>query len=173
MFLFGHLGIGSKIVSPLTRGLPRSAVLWGAILPDLIDKPLYYGLSFLTGKRGEALGMISSTRTFAHTGLFLLLLTLIAIFKRSRVFAALALGVASHLVLDSWTGLVLFRDQPKLFHRVVLWPFFGTQFPVIPYQNLSEHLSILAQPVLIWAEIIGAAILAWDYWKKRRFRLSQ
>jgi membrane-bound metal-dependent hydrolase YbcI (DUF457 family) len=169
MFLFGHLGIGSKIISPLTRGLSRKAVLIGTILPDLIDKPLYYGLSAITKKQGSDLGIISGTRTFGHTALFLLLLTLISIARKSKLFAALALGTASHLLLDSWLTLFGPKIHHDHFQIVLLWPWKGWNFPVIPYHGLGEHLSIISRPDLYWPELIGLAILLWDYWKQNIF----
>src|SRR4051812_43545813 len=102
MFVFGHLGIGSKLATPWAQGLPRRWLLVGTLLPDLIDKPLYYGLSFATGKSGTDLGLISGTRTFGHTALFLVLLALGSIIRRSRILAALALGTATHLLIDNF-----------------------------------------------------------------------
>ena len=49
MFFFGHLGAGSRLASPFSKGLPRGLLLLGTLLPDLIDKPLFYGLLFLRG----------------------------------------------------------------------------------------------------------------------------
>jgi hypothetical protein len=46
MFFFGHLGVGATLVRPWKERLPFRWVLLGAVLPDLIDKPLYYGLSW-------------------------------------------------------------------------------------------------------------------------------
>jgi hypothetical protein len=44
MFALGHLGIGKKLAArPFRRFSPtdRRAFFVGALLPDLIDKPLY------------------------------------------------------------------------------------------------------------------------------------
>src|SRR3989442_7737282 len=62
MFLLGHLGIGLGLAWVLSRKSPTRIdyrlVLFGAILPDLIDKPLAY----VTGL---------DSRIWAHTFLFL------------------------------------------------------------------------------------------------------
>jgi len=62
MFLLGHLGIGLGLAWLLSWKSPTRIdyrwVLFGAILPDLIDKPL----GFLTGL---------DSRLWAHTFLFL------------------------------------------------------------------------------------------------------
>ena len=62
MFVFGHLGIGYKLASPWSRRLSKRLILLGTVLPDLIDKPVYYGLSWWTGKSGAALGLIDRAR---------------------------------------------------------------------------------------------------------------
>src|SRR4051812_16556438 len=103
MFVFGHLGIGSKLATPWAMGLRRRWILLGTILPDLIDKPVYYGLSYARGLRGAALGLMSGTRTFGHTGALLLLMATFSILKKSRFLAALSLGMATHLLLDGIT----------------------------------------------------------------------
>src|SRR5687767_3274929 len=99
MFVFGHLGIGKTIADPTLRrySLPLAPLFIGSLLPDLIDKPLYYGLVALTGKRGAELELIHGTRTFGHTALLLLL---ILMWKRP-VVRALALGVLTHIALDT------------------------------------------------------------------------
>src|ERR1700733_5728748 len=101
MIFFGHLGIGLKTAQPFRRDLPLKPLLLGTLLPDLIDKTLYYGLSFATGRRGAELRLISGTRTFGHTILFTLALGAIAARRRSKTLAALALGSATHLFLDA------------------------------------------------------------------------
>ena len=75
MFVLGHLGVGKKLAARPYRQfsrLDKRAFFVGALLPDLIDKPLYYVPAWLTGRRGAAAGILSGTHLFAHTGLFLL-----------------------------------------------------------------------------------------------------
>jgi hypothetical protein len=84
VFLFAHLGIGVRSIRWIeglsrkgTRALlPIAPLFLGTLLPDLIDKPLYYGLSWLTGLRGAELGVIAGTRSFGHSWILLLLLTI-------------------------------------------------------------------------------------------------
>ena len=169
MFIFAHLGIGRQLVKPLTKGLPLWMVLFGTLLPDLIDKPLYYSLCWITGKHASELGLISGTRTFGHTALFLGLIALVAALTRSRAFAALALGVGSHFVLDSWSDLFL-NSTYGITHSALLWPFFGWQFPVDPFSNLKAHLEVIGTPVIIYGEILGLLLLAWNFFKGRLIR---
>jgi hypothetical protein len=165
MFVFGHLGIGSKLVSPVASGLPRRAILLGTLLPDLIDKPLYYGLSLATGRSGAELGLISGSRTFGHTALFLLALSFGALASRSRWLAALSLGVASHLLLDNVGEVFIHPPGGNLV--TLLWPFLGTAFPPYKFQSLGDHLSMFFHPFILGAEVVGLAILLWDEWKLR------
>jgi hypothetical protein len=163
MFALGHLGIGKKLAArPFRRFSPveRRAFFVGALLPDLIDKPLYYVPAWLTGRHGAAAGILSGTHLFAHTGLFLLLLAVAGLITRSRPLEALAIGVATHLVLD-FVGLSMNLGT-------LLWPLFGWRFPTYPFRSLGEHLVTIFNPITFIGEVLGAAILGWDYRQARR-----
>src|SRR5438552_13741940 len=102
MFALGHLGIGKKLAArPFRHFSPgdKRAFFVGALLPDLIDKPLYYIPAWVTGREAAGAGILSGTHLFAHTGLFLLALSVAALVTRSRPLRALAIGVATHCVL--------------------------------------------------------------------------
>ena len=163
MFALGHLGIGKKLAAQPFRDFSpadRRAFFVGALLPDLIDKPLYYIPAWVTGKHGAAAGILSGTHLFAHTGLFLLMLTIAAVVTRSRPLRALAIGVATHFVLD-FVGL-------SMNLRTLLWPLLGWRFPTYPFRSLGQHLGTLFSPITFIGEALGAAILWWDYRKSRR-----
>jgi hypothetical protein len=158
MFVLGHLGLGKRLAGCPYRRFSRAekpAFFAGALLPDLIDKPLYYGWSWLTGKHGAAAGIISGTHLFGHTGLFLLTVAAAALLTHSRGMRALAIGVATHLVLD-FAGL-------SMDLRTLLWPLLGWHFPSYPFGSLTEHLGTMFRPVTFAGELLGAAILWWDY----------
>jgi hypothetical protein len=160
VFALGHLGLGKRIAARpfgrFSRGEKRAFFL-GALLPDLIDKPLFYIPFWITGRRGADAGILSGTHLFAHTLLFLLALVLAARITRSPSLRAVAVGVATHFVLDV-VGL-------SIGLRTLLWPLFGWHFPAFPFHNLGEHLSTILSPVTLAGELIGAAILLWD-WRK-------
>lgn len=170
MIFFGHLGIGKTLANPFARQLPARWLLLGTIFPDLIDKPLYYGLMFWSGKSGAELGIICGTRTFGHTALLLLLIGVISLFRRSAIAAALAFGVATHLLLDGLTDHYVYISgiADPTFVTALLWPFVAPHhFPVIPHTDVGEHLASWKNPFLWISELIGASLLGWDFWKQR------
>jgi hypothetical protein len=169
-----HLGIGSRLVSPWTRSLPRWAVLLGTVLPDLIDKPLYYLVLLVAPLRHVGLDFINNSRTVAHTGMFLLVLTGLAVLRRSRVLAALALGVASHLLLDNLADSLFdtFMPDPSLppTHSALvalLWPFKQASFPRSPFHTFEGHMHRSFNPLSLGFEVVGLGILGWDLWQRR------
>ena len=166
MFLLGHLGIGLKTAQPLRRDLPLKPLLLGTLLPDLIDKPMYYGLAWATGRRGFDLGLISGTRTFGHTLLFTATLAALASARRSKILAALALGSATHLLLDVVSDVFTRKTDYSL--RILAWPLLGWRFPGYLYEGLGEHLGHFRQPFFLYAELIGAILLISEWRAARR-----
>lgn len=163
MFVLGHLGLGKAIAARPYRSFTpaeKRAFFAGALLPDLIDKPLFYVPFWLTGRRGAEAGILSGTHLFAHTMLFLLAVTALAWTRRSPVLRALAIGVATHFVLDC-VGLSMGLGT-------LLWPLFGWHFPVYPFRNLGQHLWTVMNPVTLTGELLGAAVLLWSWRRSRR-----
>ncbi len=146
MFALGHLGIAAGLAWVLTFRRPGPIdfrlVLVGAILPDLIDKPL-----------GALFGL--EARLWAHTLLFLAAVLLLSRIPRLRGFAWVGFGVATHLLLDQiWF-------QPN----VALWPFAG---PFLPGTlNLGGYLHVLlTDPYVQAGEVVGTILLvafAWSH----------
>jgi len=160
MFALGHLGLGKTIAARPYRRFSRGekrAFFLGTLLPDLIDKPLFYVPFWLTGRRGV---FLSGTHLFAHTGLFLLALVVVAWLTRAPLARAIAIGVATHFVLDV-VGLSMGLGT-------LLWPLLGWHFPAFPFRNLGQHLSTVLSPITLGGEMIGATILWWDWRKARR-----
>jgi hypothetical protein len=161
LFALGHLGLGKKIAAWPYRDFSsaaRRAFFLGALLPDLIDKPLFYIPFWLAGQRGAVL---SGTHLFTHTVLFLLVLMVAALITRSGPARALAIGVATHFILDC-VGLSMGLGT-------LLWPLFGWHFPAYPFKGLGQHLGTILNPVTLAGELIGGTILLWDYWRARRY----
>lgn len=129
--IFWHLGVTAALmfVTLGVRRLDYRVVLLGAVLPDLIDKPLgriFFAEQFQTG------------RLFAHTLLFVTVLLLgIQLFLRgetARRWFVLPIAALIHLALDGMWN-----------HPVTLfWPFFGTGFP--PDPGAGYWLDVLLLP---------------------------
>ena len=83
MFVFGHIGIGRALVRPWQARLPAVPLILGMLLPDIIDKPLYYSRIW---------PFIARFRTFGHTGLLLLVLLGAASARQSRTLEPLPPG---------------------------------------------------------------------------------
>jgi membrane-bound metal-dependent hydrolase YbcI (DUF457 family) len=159
MLPLAHLGIGQCIANAGNR-LPLRPILIGTILPDLIDKPLYYIPVMLTGKRGTELGLFSGTRTVGHSLLFLAAILLVSAIPgpRRRWWLALGAGVASHLLLDNF--LESFAPLTEFSSRIALFfPYYGVAFPVAQHRSLGEHFYLHLNPIELIAEAIGAALL--------------
>jgi len=163
LIFFGHLGLGDALAAPVRRGLPRRWVLLGTVLPDLLDKPLYYGLSLATGRRGAELGLISGTRSFGHTWALAALVWAVGRARGSDRARALALGMATHPLLDFAADWAAWGWNSATGGSAALWPLTGWRFPVTPSAGLAEHLGGELQPVLLGAELIGLLLL----WRAR------
>jgi len=136
MLLFGHIGVTLGILFILSYIEPRLKTIIdprylvvGALLPDLIDKPL--GLIVFAST-------ISNGRMISHTLVFSFTLFLIGLYlydKRSDIrIISLASGSFFHLMEDQmW-------NTPK----TLFWPLLGWSFPKnsIDYTGL-EYLLVL------------------------------
>lgn len=166
MFLLCHLITGIVIglivahVFHDRRAIPACA--FGAILPDLVDKPL--GHILLADSVGYG-------RIYLHTLLFLVAVTLIGIvvFRRYRnvLVLAAAAGIASHQVLDA-----MWREPTNW-----LYPFFG------PFTHSGEArsfidlvMSELTEPtewlLLVAILLVGLALLYGRKWATKRDRFG-
>jgi inner membrane protein len=162
--LFWHLGMTAVIIF-VTLGRRRidyRVVLLGAILPDLLDKPI--GRIFFEDT-------FQTSRIFGHTLAFvLILMTFVQVFLRgetARRWFVLAIAALIHLALDAmWT-------QPV----TLFWPLFGTDFPKDPVSEywLQVLLRPFEHPLEALKELAGLAVLiylgfAFDLFRKQRFK---
>ena len=169
MFVLGHMGIGSRLASPWAAKLPRTWLLFGTVLPDLIDKPLFYANVWLHSREAAAESLICGTRTLGHTGifLFLLLLATAAVSSKRKGFAPLAavtIGAATHLLLDNVGDRIEGVSDSSAF-KALIFPFSGS-FGGVPFDGPVDHLRSHLRPFTIGSEAIGLAFLAWDRWKR-------
>ncbi len=147
MFLLGHLGIGLGLAWLLSwRSSVRidyRLVLFGAILPDLIDKPLAF-LLHLDG------------RLWAHTFVFLFGILALSFVPSGRSLRFVGFGVATHLLLDQiW-------NEPN----VVLYPAYGWTFPAASFNADVWFQALLHDPFVQAGEIVGFAVLVGFAWAR-------
>ncbi|MCJ2531492.1 MAG: metal-dependent hydrolase [Candidatus Thermoplasmatota archaeon] len=165
MFPFGHLGLTlALVVWPRKRHFPirvdYRVLLAGALVPDLIDKPL----SLILGVGGRAV---------AHTLLFALALSLSFLLLRSQAVSprrqifwttiplALAIGTWTHLILDRmWM-------QPE----ILFWPFLGFAFPLDIFDPFN-FLEGYRDPYVLIGDILGALALGYLGWRHRIYRVA-
>jgi len=159
MIFFGHLGITTgafKIYENMFYKeedlnskplIDYRVVLVGAILPDIIDKPIGAFLFRST---------FHNSRIFAHTLLFSAILVLLGLYMlykhRKNNILILGLCTSIHLVLDSmW-----------LYTGILLWPYFGLKFPQRVEGNWlnSDFVRLFSDPSYYIPEIIGFIIIA-------------
>ncbi len=147
MFILFHLLTGLLLGYLLADRLNTRAVVLpcmiGALLPDLVDKPL--GILVLGGSLGGG-------RIFLHTLLFLLVLLLagVVVYRRyGPALLAVGVGVASHQALDlMWT-----------IPRNWLYPLLGPAKPIkVEDWFVKEFLLEIADP-LEWVSAAALLIL--------------
>ena len=166
MFVLGHVGIGPRLLFGLRRRLPAGWLVLGCLLPDLIDKPLFYGLLWTEGHAGA---LIAGSRSIGHSGIFFLLLLAAARVARRPALWALFAGVATHLALDVLGELIMGAEAESSIWMAILFPLLGWQFPKAQFSSMLEHLRISAQSAYVVAgEILGAGILLRDRLRRRQ-----
>ena len=147
----------------------RLSIRWlvlGCLLPDLIDKPLFYGLLWA---RGHPDALISGSRSVGHTGLFAFALLALALASRRPALWALFAGVATHLVLDIGGELVAGSTAGSSIWIAIFFPASGCRFPLATFHSLLEHLRLSAENAyLVAGEIVGGAILLRAWTVRRR-----
>lgn len=165
MFVLGHLGIGPRLLAGLRRRLPPGWLAFGCLLPDLIDKPLFYGLLWW---EGQADPLIRGSRSVGHSGLFLLALLALAAIARRPPLWAVAAGVATHLALDIAGELFTGAGPDSSIWLAIFYPAFDGRFPRAHFGNMLEHLRLTAENVYVLVgEVVGGAILLRSWWVRR------
>jgi membrane-bound metal-dependent hydrolase YbcI (DUF457 family) len=158
MFFFGHTGITLGIFYSLSRLSSKNNfsafvpyILVGSLLPDIIDKPL--GRIIFA----EAIG---SGRIFAHTLLFVTLLSLAGYYLYRQ-------GQPNLLIIATASFCHLLEDDMWNSPEVLFWPILGWGFPrdaisgsFVEYLMLifSRSFTVAFTEVFI-SEMIGLLII--------------
>lgn len=143
-------GIASWFTS-LANHVDIRLLLVGSLLPDIIDKPV--GIFFFRDTLG-------SGRTFCHTLLFLILITLGGLYlywSRSKTgLLVLSFSTFTHLVLD----------RMWLSPRTLLWPLYGFSFEKsdLTYWMQDIFHALVTNPVVWISELAGATIVICFVW---------
>lgn len=122
-------------------------VMVGAMLPDLVDKPIGVFLFRDTFSNG---------RIFCHTLLFLIVISLAGLYLyrgRGGIWLLiLSFGTFTHLILD----------QMWLDPGTLLWPIYGFTFPKVDLSNWTLNMWHMLQtdPAIYVPELVGMIILA-------------
>ena len=135
MYPIAHMGI--PLLLPLIDerfDLDLRILTLGAILPDLIDKPL-----------GHLLLPENNGRIYAHSLVLLILLAVLSI--KFRKVIPLTIGVGFHQLLD-----MMFLDP-----RTTLWPLLGN-FETTEFST-RVWIDHLYRPSVIAGELIGMVII--------------
>lgn len=137
----------------LNNRIDIRVLLVGALLPDIIDKPL--GHIILQD-------YLSSGRTYAHTLLFFILITLAGLFLLKRTgrtwMLGLSIGTFIHLILDEmWRGK---------WRETFLWPMYGLEFPRADLTGWTGNIwyNLLHEPAVYVPEIIGGVVIILFLW---------
>jgi len=166
MLLFGHIGVTLGIFFGLGFFIPRLKTIIdprylaiGALLPDLIDKPLGMIIFASTFENG---------RIISHTLLFVLSLLLVTLYlyekKKDIKVLSLASGSFFHLM----------EDQMWATPKTLFWPLLGWKFPKsqtdfngIEYlsklfeKSFTFHISFSSVPEILGMGIIVILALHW------------
>jgi hypothetical protein len=140
MFVLGHTGIPAGAVRAIDRDVDLRAVALVALLPDLIDKPLWLFVpAFANGW----------SRTAGHSlTAFVLFTLLVSVRLRARAWP-FVFAYASHLVLDR-----IWLDGH------ITWPFDGYFFfPKYMYDHTEQWWAKLSDLWTMGGEAIGALII--------------
>jgi hypothetical protein len=166
LFVLGHVGIGTRLLGGLRQRLPARWLILGCLLPDLIDKPLFY---LLLWTRGHPDPLITGSRSVGHSGLFVFALLALALASRRSAAWALVGGVTTHLLLDIGGELFAGASPDSSIWPAVFFPLLGWRFPKAHFGSMLEHLRLSAENVyLVAGELVGGAILLSAWWKRRR-----
>jgi membrane-bound metal-dependent hydrolase YbcI (DUF457 family) len=146
--LFWHIGATTAITRYTFRDerMDLRLLLFGAILPDLIDTPI--GLA--------AFAAVESVRLVGHSLLFAAaVMTLVMLATRRgrprKKWMPVAIGVLIHLFLDA-----IWVDPETLW-----WPAFGWEFSTSGSSDVAAYLSaVLSSPVMWAGETLGLGYMA-------------
>ncbi len=161
MFPLGHLGITLgiaialvKVRPTLERRLDLRFVLFGAILPDVIDK--LFGHVILAGT-------LDNGRLVGHSALFAIVFLAVGILIASDRLTSIGFASGVHLGLD-----LMWYLPSTLF-----WPAYGFGFPAEDFEVYDWFATLVRDPVVQAGEVIGGIILLWFVLRHGLYRIDR
>ena len=164
MFPLGHVGIGTHLIPRrLREGLPWRWLALGCLLPDLIDKPIWIATQAL----GVESRLFDTARMVGHTAFLLGAVAVAARVLRSPRVLALAYAIPTHLVLDILTDKGMGGGW-GVWKSWLFWPFEIPRIGILMVASPVHELAMeLQSGVYIAGEVIGGALLLWDWARNR------
>ena len=161
------MGIGTHLIPRAHRArLPWRWLALGCLLPDLIDKPIW----ILTQSFGAESRLYDTARMFGHTAFLAAAVAIAARLVGARQLVALAYAIPTHLFLDVVTDAGMGGGW-GVWKSWLFWPFeiprIGILMVSSPFQDLAFEMG---STVYIVGEVIGAALLLWDFARSRSKR---
>ncbi len=151
--IFWHLGATVAIVRYVFKdpAMDLRFLMFGALLPDLLDKPL---AALLLADRFETARVYAHALVFPVAVLAVVMLVTRRGTARRKALLGIPIGALLHLFLDAqWA-------EPAGFW----WPFLGWEFPPMEPHRLGPLLrDTITDPLILIAEVAGLAYLAWLY----------
>ncbi|UGV40612.1 metal-dependent hydrolase [Methanococcoides orientis] len=167
MFILGHIGItlvvfyiASLAIPSLKRHLDYRFIALGALLPDLIDKPI-----------GRILfeDVFASGRLFAHTLVFVIVILVAGyVYFRHR-------GDSRIMLVAGASFLHLLEDRMWMAPQTFFWPVFGWEFAqghsygsfLEYFMNIARHVYSPDFSFALISEISGLLIVLFLVYKHR------
>jgi hypothetical protein len=156
MLVIGHTGLAAGAVRAIERDVDLRLVALVAVLPDLIDKPLWLLAPWFAN---------GWTRTAGHSlTAFVVFTLLVSVRLRARAWPYV-LAYASHLLLDRiwWDGHIT-------------WPFGGFfVFPKYTYDHTEQWWAKFTDLWTMGGEALGGLVflalaLRGRFWERERWR---
>ncbi len=152
----------------MRKRLPWRWLALGCLLPDVIDKPIWLVAQWL----GAESRHFDSARMVGHTAFLAAAVVLIAWRRHSPAWAALAYGIPTHLVLDVVTDYGIGSGW-GVWKSWLFWPFHIPRLGILMVGSPLIELALeVHNRVYIAGELIGAAVLLWDFARSRSRRGS-
>lgn len=175
MLILGHSGFTLLATHPFRRQIEKRWLIFGAIGPDLLDKPLFFIAKHLVDS--TSLSMITGTRTFGHSSFLFIPVIALAAWTGRLSAVSFALGWILHLLIDICGDSYEFFDKSptvKALLYPVLAPFFHINSPTV---GLVQHIGgRLGSAYVLYGEVLGGLILLGygieSWWISRKSKLG-